>query len=135
MKIIICCSLSASEEVLMVRNELVKLGHEVEIPHGVKMFEEGKEYKTESEKLQSKIDNDLIKVYFEKIKKFDAVLVVNPEKKGTKGYIGGNTLIEMAFGFVLNKKIYLLHETPELSYKTEIQAMKPILLEGKLEKI
>lgn len=135
MKIIICCSLTASEEVLKVRDDLIKLGHEVEIPHGVKMFEEGKLYKTDSEKLQAKIDHDLIKVYFEKIKNCDAVLIVNPEKKEIKGYVGGNTLIEMAFGYVLGKKIYLLHELPEMAYTSEIAAMKPVLLEGNLEKI
>ncbi|MFQ5770208.1 MAG: hypothetical protein ACE5HX_06710, partial [bacterium] len=44
--------------------------------------------------------------HFEKIKKSDAILVVNPDKDGKKNYIGGNTLLEMGLAFFLNKKIH-----------------------------
>jgi len=81
------------------------------------------------------MDFDPFKNYFKIIKKSDAVLVVNIHRKGIKGYIGGNTLIEMAFAHVLDKKIFLLHEIPEVSYKDEIEAMKPIILNGDLSSI
>jgi len=57
------------------------------------------------------------------------------DKNGIGNYIGGNTLIEMAFAHVLNKKIFLLNPVPEISYKDEIIAMQPIILNGNLEKI
>ena len=110
------------------------MGHEVEIPEGVKRPElRPIDTTTSSEKADTKIKNDLIRGYYEKIKTYDVVLIVNPNRKGIKGYIGGNTFIEMAFGHVLNKKVYCLYQIPELSYSAEIMAMQPIILNGKLE--
>ena len=42
--------------------------------------------------------------HLEKITWCDAVVVINPEKRGVTGYIGGNTLIEMGVAFYLKKK-------------------------------
>ena len=50
-------------------------------------------------------------------------------------YIGGNSFLEMGFAFVLEKKIYLLNQIPEIGYRDEIEAMNPIMLEGDLNKI
>jgi uncharacterized membrane protein (UPF0127 family) len=53
--------------------------------------------------------------------KSDAVLVLNYDRKGIKNYIGGNTLMEIGFAHVLNKKIYLMNPIPEIEfYKSEI---------------
>jgi hypothetical protein len=134
MKIIICGSLSAVEETIAAKKELESMGNEVEIPEGVKRPELGPTDTTSSsEKADTKIKNDLIRGYYEKIKNNDAVLIVNPEKKGVKGYIGGNTFIEMAFGHVLNKMLYCLYPLPEMSYSAEIIAMQPIILNGKFD--
>jgi len=65
----------------------------------------------------------------------DAVVVVNLEKKGIPSYIGGNTFLEMGFAHVLDKKIYLYNDIPDLSYTDEIQAMQPVALKGDLSKI
>jgi predicted RNA-binding protein with PUA domain len=65
----------------------------------------------------------------------DAILILNLEKNNIKGYIGGNTFLEMGFAHVLNKKIFLLNEIPEMGYKDEIVAMKPVILEGDLNRI
>lgn len=74
--------------------------------------------------------------HFSKVEWSDAILVINNEKRGVKGYIGGNTLIEMGLAFYLKKPIYLLNPvSSELLYKQEVMGMKPILLEGKLELI
>ena len=61
--------------------------------------------------------------------------VCNYDKKDIKGYIGGNTLMEMGLAFFLKKKIYLLNEIPEISYKEEILGVKPIIIIGDLSKI
>lgn len=134
MKIIICGSLSAADEIILAKKELESMGHEVEIPEGVKRPElRPTDTTSSSEKADTKIKNDLIRGYYEKIKNYDVVLIVNPEKKGVPGYIGGNTFIEMAFGHVLNKKLYCLYSLPELSYSAEIIAMQPVVLDGKLD--
>ncbi len=136
MKIIICGSISAAEEILAVKKQLEAMGHVVEIPEGVKILElRGRTEVSTGEKAEDKIKHDLIRGYFEKIKNYDIVLVVNPEKRGVRGYIGGNTLIEMAFTHVLGKKLYALNPLPELSYTSEILAMQPTVLNGNLSKI
>ena len=131
MKIIICSSISAANEVLTAKQQLEEAGHEVEIPLGVKNLElRGRTEVSVAEKAEDKIKHDLIRGYFEKMKHYDAVLVVNPEKRGVKGYIGGNTFIEMAFAHILNKKLYCLESLPEMPYTSEILAMQPIVLNG-----
>lgn len=136
MKIIICGSISAAQEILSVKKQLEAQGHEVEIPEGVKHLDEWEgEGAAISEKAERKIKHDLIRGYYEKMKNYDAVLVVNPEKKGIPGYIGGNTFIEMAFGHVLDKKLYVLNSLPEVSYISEILAMRPIVINNDLSLI
>jgi len=136
MKVIVCSSISAINEVLQVKKELEKMGHSVEIPEGMKNeYLVGRTNVSTPEKVEDKIKFDVIKSYYEKIKLADAVLIVNPPKNGIKGYIGGNTLIEIAFGYVFNKKIYCLYPIQELPYTPEILAMKPIVLNGDLENI
>lgn len=72
-----------------------------------------------------------IKDHFQKIEWSDAVVIVNPEKRGVSGYVGGNTLIEIGLAFYLKKPIYILNPiSAELSYRQEIYGMKPIFLNG-----
>lgn len=136
MKIILCGSISKAGEILRVKKELEKRGHVVEIPEGVKRADiRAKVDASSGEKADIKIKYDLIKGYYEKIKKHDIVLIVNPEKKGINGYIGGNTFIEMAFAHVLNKPLYCLYDLPQMDCLPEMLAMKPIILNGNLENI
>ena len=66
----------------------------------------------------------------------DAILVLNLDKKGIQNYIGGNTLMEIGFAHVLNQKIFLYNPIPNIDlYKTEIEAMKPIIINKDLNKI
>jgi predicted RNA-binding protein with PUA domain len=60
---------------------------------------------------------------------------VNIDKGGFSNYIGGNAFLEMGFAHILNKKIFLLNEIPEMIYTDEILAMQPIVLNGDLSKI
>lgn len=63
-------------------------------------------------KTENKIENDLIRDYFEKIKNADAILVVNVDKEGISNYIGGNSFLEMGFAHILNKPIFILDLLP-----------------------
>lgn len=137
MKIILCGSISAARDILRVKTYLQeKKGVEVEIPEGVKHLGEWEgEDAAVSEKANRKIKLDLIRGYYEKMKSCDAALIVNPEKKGVRGYIGGNTLIEMAFAHVLNKKLYCLYPLPDIAYRPELEAMQPVILDDNLDRI
>jgi len=125
--------MSAIKKIIEVQDDLKVLGHEVVAPenlerHLAKTF-------SSDESTEEKIKDDLIRRYFEKIKDADAVLVLNLDKNGIANYIGGNTFLEMGFAHVLAKKIYLLSEIPEVSYRDEIIAMQPVIINGDLKKI
>lgn len=129
MKIVICGSMMFSKNMVDVKNELLRLGHEVEMP---KFFEHYLECESmeelHSESVKHKLEHDLIRDYFNVISKGDAILILNYDKKGIKNYIGGNTFLEMGFAHCLNKKIFLLNQIPDMMYSDEIQAMQPIVI-------
>ena len=109
MKIAICASMVFAEEMVRVKRQLEEIGHTVFISQ----FAEGYLGKAEKEKeelaVQDKNENDAIRKFWEIIKKSDAILVLNYDRKGIKNYIGGNTLMEIGFAHVLNKKIFLMN--------------------------
>lgn len=76
----------------------------------------------------------LMDEHFEKVKKADAILVVNNEKHGISGYIGGNGLMEMAVAHLYKKPIYVLNDISDtLSFAEEVYGLHPIFLKGNLE--
>lgn len=110
------------------------MGFTVEIPHGVKKYRDNNfTFVAETERAQDKKQLDLIKRYYEEIKKYDIVLVVNPEKNGIENYIGANTFLEMGFAHVLGKVLCVVNPAPKNGYSDEIDAMAPYVLNGDLE--
>jgi len=141
MKITICSSMSFAREMVEAQKYLNKKGHKVVLPEHVKDFMAGDlDWELGTLKIEEgakkKKEKDLIRRHFEFIKKSDAVLVLNKEKNGIENYIGCNTLIEIAFAYVLGKKIYLLNALPKFDYLLEeLKAMEPIILNGNLDNI
>lgn len=87
-------------------------------------------------KLEQKDEQDAIREHCGTIERCDATLVLNYEKHGIPGYIGGNTFLEMGFAYILHKPIYLLNPIPKMPYyETEIIAMKPHILHGDLTQL
>ena len=136
MKIVICGSRHYAEQQIEARDKLIKMGHEAYITVFARLMA-GKSYEEkERMKLHQKNDLDAIREYWNLMQGADAILVVNMDKHGIPNYIGGNTLMEIGFAHVLNQKIFLLNPIPNiLYYKTEIEAVKPIILNGDLSKI
>jgi non-canonical (house-cleaning) NTP pyrophosphatase len=81
------------------------------------------------------LKNSLIQDHLNKITASDAVLIFNKDKNGVANYIGGNTLMEMAFAYAQGIEIFLLNAAPDQGYTDEILGMKPIILGGNVEKI
>ncbi|MBN1778649.1 MAG: hypothetical protein JW816_00280 [Candidatus Buchananbacteria bacterium] len=144
MRIVICGSVVFAKEMKAAKEQLEKMGHQTEVPFYVKKIISGEvDYDTYIKTketvgdtdLRQKADEDLIKRYYRLIGQSDAILVINIERKGIKNYIGGNTLMELGFAYVLNKPIFLLNPIPEMGYSDEIIATKPIILNGDLTKI
>jgi nucleoside 2-deoxyribosyltransferase len=136
MKIVICGSMSSAIQMLEAEKELLQNNHEVVLPkHAKEYAEKILAEETAQESTKNKIEHDLIRDYFEKIKNADAILVINVEKKGISNYIGGNSFLEMGFAHILNKTIFILNDIPDMIYTDEIRAMQPVVLNGNLYKI
>lgn len=143
MKIAICASIEFTPKIKEIADALTERGHKVEIPLTSQKILRGeltledflKEKEERGDGAFRKIQDDVIKRYFEIIKGIDALLVLNLEKKGIPDYIGGNTFLEMGFAHVLGKPIYLYNKVPDMPYTDEILAMQPVVLGGDLSKI
>jgi len=130
MKVAICGSMSFGKEMLTIKEKLERMGHTVILPENTHAYANGTiniENKLEKMKL------DVIRKYFHEIKEVDGILVLNYTKNGIENYVGGNSLIEMAFAHVLNKKIFLLNPIPKMNYSDEIESFFPVVLNGKIE--
>lgn len=125
-----------SEKMLEVKKQLEKAGHRVFVSEFIDEFLGKSNQEKVKMTLRQKRTHDVIGEHWQKIKKSDAIVVLNYDRKGIKNYIGGNTLMEIGFAHVLKKKIYLLYPIPNISYyKSEIAATKPIILNGDISKI
>ncbi len=133
MKIGIIGSMQYTEQMLAMRDKLNTLGHEAFVTDLHEAFIGKTDEKKETIKLHQKNTMDAIREFWNMMQGGDAVLVLNLDKQGIKNYIGGNTFLEIGFAHVLNQKIFLLNPIPDIQfYKTEIEAMKPVILNGDL---
>jgi hypothetical protein len=132
MKITICGSSTFRKEMIEYKKKLLEIGHEVTVHPDYEAFVRGEKQellkKIQTEHAVAKKENNYIKWYYNAIINSDAILVLNFEKRGITNYVGGNTLMEIGFAHVNGKKIFLLNDIPEISYKDEILAMYDIVL-------
>jgi nucleoside 2-deoxyribosyltransferase len=150
MIITICGSIKFYPEILEVKEQLEKMGHEVLIPpHQVKdevdnFIPVSEIYRIRKEMIANGKNEDWVwqrkkeamEWHLDKVNKADVILVLNYDKNGIVNYIGGNTLIEIGVAFWLNKPIYLFNPIPEgVSYFEEIKGMMPIMINGDLNLI
>ena len=136
MIITICGSMQFHEEMSQIQLTLEDTGHTVYVPEELDNIEHNESYMvTDEQRISAKIEYNFIKEHFKKIEKADAILILNYEKKGIAGYIGGNTFLEMGYAFGLGKKIFLLNPIPSMDYLTEMHAMQPTVLNGDLSLI
>ena len=136
MRIGIIGSMQYTEKMLETRDELKKLGHDAFVTNLAAPFVGKTDDEKERIKIDQKNNQDAIREFWRLMQGADAVLVLNLDKHGIKNYIGGNTLMEIGFAHVLNQKIFLYNSIPEIPYyKSEIEAVQPIIINGDLEKI
>lgn len=139
-KIITICSSSAFyREVIIISDKLKKLKYKVLIPETAKIMAKNKnfnplDYKPwTKDKTSYKKKTLLMNSHFKKVLKANSILVVNDEKNGLKGYIGGNVLMEMVLAYHYKKRIYILNDIDDdLSIKEEIYALMPIIIKNDL---
>ena len=136
MKIGIIGSMQFTDKMLSAQAKLKELGHDAFLSDLHKAMIGKTSAEIEEIKLRQKYTEDAIRKFWRMMQGADAVLALNYDKNGIKNYVGGNTLMEIGFAHVLNQKIFLLHPIPEMPYcKTEISAVKPIIIHGDLTQI
>jgi hypothetical protein len=136
MKIIVCGSMSSAKKMVEIKQQLTDMGHDVVLPKLTEEIVRGEHTAfSGKESTAEKIEHDLLRDYYEIIKTGDAVLVVNLDKNGVEGYIGGNSFLEMGFAHVLGKTVYVYQGIPDMPYTDELRAMQSIELKGDLSRI
>ncbi len=127
--ITICGSMNFFSDIEQLKKELENLGFKVFTPSKEGT---GTDYSKLSKQEQADMKQDFIDKHIEKIRESDAILIANYSKNGVENYIGANTFLEMAFAYILKKKIFILNNIPNQPNSVEIEGLKPISLKGNL---
>ncbi len=136
MKIGVVGSMQFTEKMIDLKDQLSKIGHKAFLTNLVTPFVGKTDEEKEKIKIDQKNNQDAIREFWKLMQGADAILVANYDKRGVKNYIGGNTLMEIGFAHVLNQKIFLLNPVPDIPYyKTEIEAVRPVIINGDLTRI
>ena len=136
MKIGVIGSMQFTEKMMELRDRLIDLGHESFLTGLAEPFVGKTDEEKEQIKIHQKMNCDAIREFWQVMQGADAVLVANYEKHGVPNYIGANTFLEIGFAHVLNQKIFCLNPLPDNIYlKTELEAMRPIIISGDLTKV
>jgi hypothetical protein len=138
-KIVIVGSISFIEKMRESAKQLESAGHNVVLPPSATL-NQTKEY---WEAMKNKKPEEFVKIgrkrnrkYFKEIKSADAVLVMNLAKNGIAGYVGANTLMELAVAFEHNKKIFLYTApSKDLFAAEELSYLDPIVINADVKKI
>jgi hypothetical protein len=140
MKITVCGSISFAERLVEVYKKLKEQGHEplmheymFRLADGTAPQLEDSRNRVESSEIKRKYD--FIRAWYRMIVDSDAVLICNFDKNGIRNYVGGNSLMEMGFAHVNNKKVFLLNPIPDVPYRDEIKAMADKVINGDLRRI
>ncbi len=136
MRIGIIGSMQYTEKMIEARDKLISLGHNAYLTNLASPFIGKTDEEKEKIKIYQKHDLDAIREFWKLMQGGEAVLAVNLKKSGIENYIGGNTFLEIGFAHVLGQKIFLYNPIPDMPYyKTEIEAMKPVVINGDYSRI
>lgn len=131
-KITICGSMQFAEQMQELKTHLQEMGWIVLLPE---ISESSASYTSfpEKEKLEQK--REFITNHFNRIKQSNAILVANYQKKDIDGYIGSNTLMEIAVAHALGKNIFVLNNLAPQPCEEEVKALTTTFLEGNINLI
>jgi hypothetical protein len=135
MKIMILCSKHFYCKIALIKSFLESRGHKVTLPNSYEEPFKEERMKTLSKEEHIKFKQKMMRLHEPKIKKNDAVLVLNFVKKGIPNYIGGGTFMEVVKAWELNKKIFFWNSLPNCSFTDELTGINPIIIHRDLHKI
>lgn len=140
MKITICGSIKFADKLVDIYHQLEQLGHEPVMHKDMFGIADGSATEiiegVKKSHAEVKRKYGFIKLWYNLILNSDAILACNFDKNGIKNYVGGNTLMEIGFAYVNDKKIFLLNPIPtEVPYNDEIETMVDMVINGDLNLI
>ena len=135
MKIHIISSKSFYDRFPSKKLSLEKLGHEVTLPHTADTPDIELEAWGNDIEAHARLVRECFEDSEEKIANADAVYLLNLEKHGIAGYVGGATLIELYIAYRAGKKIFLENDVPAGSMYDEIMGFMPTIIHGNLMEI
>ncbi|MEI7653299.1 MAG: DUF84 family protein [bacterium] len=134
--ITICGSMMFATEMLSTKEQLIKSGLRVQIPEIKDPEDAALESGNADIAIDRKIHREYIRAHYMLISQSEAIIVLNHEKKGTRGYIGGHTLMELGFAHTMHRRIFLWESPdPNSPYYAEILATQPLVIHRDLSKI
>ncbi len=135
MKVFLCASRSSYHRVAEVRAGLERRGHVVTLPNN--FDDPGREdhVKTSGTPAFAAWKAEVLELQAEKVATNDAILVLNFDKSDQRNYLGGATFLEVFKAWELRKVIYFFNALPEGILRDELEAMRPIVIEGDLDKV
>lgn len=128
MKIFICASKHNYHLLEDIIRQLEDQGHEITPPNSYEDPLKEEELKRLSPEKHITWKANMMRSDKEKIRKNDAVLIMNLEKNDQPNYIGGATFLEIYKAFDLEKKIFLYNPIPDCKLRDEIIGMNPTLI-------
>lgn len=135
MKIFIICSKAFYSSIPEIKSTLETNGHEISLPNCYDRPETEKEIAKLGKKEHAEFKALMFKRSEEVISEVDAVFVLNFNKNGVPGYIGGATFLEMYDAFRMGKQIYLFNDISKSLLSDEIEGFSPIVVRGDLNKL
>jgi hypothetical protein len=140
--ITICSSASFFKDVIKIADRLRERGFEVKLPDTALRMKKSGDFDVIKHKVWLKDEGKfgkkrkLMDAHFKKVIESDTILVINKRKNGLKGYVGGNTLMEMTVAYLHKKPIFILQKPDKkLFCCEEIMGLQPIFLNRDLTKI
>ena len=136
MRVYVAASSSFWDRLPGVKAKLEKLGHEVLLPSTVNNPDLEERSWKEGKDAHAKLIRGLFEDSEEIIgKQSDAIYLMNWDKRGISGYVGGATLVELYIAYREHKKIFIENDvSPGLMYD-EIMGFGPTFVHGDLSKI
>jgi len=140
--IVVCSSAAFYRHVNDLVQQLETQGYKVVIPKTARIMRNRNDfdvthYKTwidDPSKIAKK--RELMDGHFDEIRAGDVILVVNDEKHGIPGYIGGNVLMEITLAYLLQKPIFVLNTIDKAhNLYEEILGVDAVQLDGDIKNL
>ena len=136
MKIYLAASKSFYDKFPEKKAKLEALHHEVILPSTAEDSEiEHRVWREGGHEAHVELLRKLFQDSEDRIKASDAIYLLNYEKHGVPGYVGGATLIELYIAYREHKKIFLEEDVEKGPMYDEIMGFDPVFVRGNLELI